>query len=233
MPNLELIRTMALPYWARPGIVTATNDEDGGSDDDLDEDDDLDDDEDQDDDEDAEKTDEELRAELKEVRKRLAKANDSSKSKRLRARELQKQLDDERRKPAGKKPKSKDDDDEPDVNAIRESARQEARAESDNRVKRGAVRAELRAAGISPESAGRLVGLVKLEDLDVDDDGNVDGIDDAIDELRSDFPQLFGGKGGEQQKQRRRSVAGREGTQTGRGGRKLSTDEEQAKALLR
>lgn len=231
MPDLELIRTMALPYWARPGIVTAADDENGGDDDtDDEEDDDLDEDE---DDEDADKTDDELRAELKEIRKRLSKANDSSKSKRIRARELQKQLDEARTK-SSKKSKSKDDDDDaPDLDAIRETARQEARAESDNRVKRASVRSELRAAGIPTESAGRLVGLVKLDDLDVDDDGNVDGLDDVLDELRADFPQLFGKSEDDGPKRTtRRSVAGREGTQTGRG-KKLSTDEAQAAALVR
>lgn len=229
--DLELIRTMALPYWARPGIVTATDPEDGGDDDEPDDDDDdLDDDD--DDDEDADKTDDELRAELKEVRKSLAKANGSSKSKRLKMRKLQEELDSARRQPS-KKSKSKDDeDDAPDVDAIREQARQEARAESDNRVKRASVRSELRAAGIPTESAGRLVGLVKLEDLDVDDDGNVDGLDEVLDELRADFPQLFGKGEDEPKRTTRRSVAGREGTPTGRS-KKLSTDEAQAAALVR
>jgi hypothetical protein len=226
MPAFDELRTIALPYWARPGFMLATDDESGGGGDDEDDDTD-DDDDDEADDPDAEKSDEELRTELKEVRKRLEGANDKGKRNRLKARELQKQLDERGREKA--KPKSDDDEDKVDPAEVRRQALADARSESDTRIKKGAVRAELRAAGITTEQLARVAGMVNLDDLDVDDNGEVDGIDEAVSDLKSEFPQLFGLESG---KRRRPSVTGPSDEQRGGGKRKLSVDQQLANQLL-
>lgn len=226
MPALDELRTMALPYWARPGFMLAADAEDGGGSDD--EDDDTDEEDDDEPDEDAEKTDEELRAELKDIRNRLKGANDKGKRNRLKARELQKQLD-ERGRDKGKSKSDDDDEDKPDPAEIRRQALADARNESDNRIKKGAVRAELRAAGISTEQLARVAGMVSLDDLDVDDNGEVDGIDEAVADLKQEFPQLFGIEAGKRQ---RRGVTGPSDEQRGSGKRKLSVDQQLANQLL-
>lgn len=226
MPAFDELRTMALPYWARPGFMFATDDESGGGSDDDDDDAD-DDDDDEGDDLDADKSDEELRAELKDIRNRLKGANDKGKRNRLKARELQKQLD-ERGRDKGKA-KSDDDEDKPDPAEIRRQALADARNESDSRIKKGAVRAELRAAGISTEQLARVAGMVNLDDLDVDDNGEVDGIDEAVADLKQEFPQLFGIEVGKRQ---RRGVTGPSDEQRGSGKRKLSVDQQLANQLL-
>lgn len=226
MPALDELRTIALPYWARPGFMTATDDESGGGKDD--EGDDLDDeDEDGDEDPDADKSDDELRAELKDIRKRLASSNDKGKRNRLKARQLQDELDNRGREKA--KPKSGDEEDKADPAEVRRQALAEARSESDGRIKKGAVRAELRAAGIATEQLARVAGMVNLDDLDVDDNGEVDGIDEAVADLKQEFPQLFGIEAGKRQ---RRGVTGPSDEQRGSGKRKLSVDQQLANQLL-
>jgi hypothetical protein len=56
-----------------------------------------------------------------------------------------------------------------------------------------AARAELKEAGFSGtrEQAAKLSRLLDLEDLDVDDDGEVDGLEDAVADLKDQFPALF------------------------------------------
>ena len=81
---------------------------------------------------------------------------------------------------------------------------------------------------MSPERVGRLVGMLDLDELDLDDDG-LDGIDDAIDDLRRDVPEFFAKK-----RTRRESVAGerdRDGAEKRR--KPKSASEQAADKLLR
>lgn len=70
--------------------------------------------------------------------------------------------------------------------------------EAPTRYKQSAVtaaaRAELREAGFTGtrEQAAKLSRLLNLDDLDVDDDGEVDGLEDAVADLKDEFPALFG-----------------------------------------
>ena len=57
--------------------------------------------------------------------------------------------------------------------------------------KRTSAIAELRAAGLDLEQAKRLVGMVNLADVEVDDDGDVTGLDEQIEALKEAFPPLF------------------------------------------
>jgi hypothetical protein len=229
--SLDNRHKWALPYWARPGIrLIKKGDDDGtgaggGGDE---EDDDDDEDEDDDDDPDEGKSEEELRAELKAVRKSLSKANGSSAKRRAHAKRLEAELE-EARKGKGKK-KTDDDDDELDVEAIRAQARSEGEKAGNDRIKLAEVKAALAAAGITDaKTRTRLARMVDLGDLDLDDDGEVDGIDDAIDTLREDLPALF-----EKPRRKRESVAGGSDRSGAGGGasKAKSASERQAEGLL-
>lgn len=191
------------------GGGNSRRDEEDDSDDDDDDDSDDDDDDDSDDDEEgddefADLSESELRAELKKATDRLTKAGGSVKSKRARIRKLNRELEDARKpKTAGKK-KGDEDDDAPDLDAIREAAKAEAKTEADNRIKRSEAKAALVAAGVSREQAADLVGFVKLDDLDFDDDGEVEGLDEEIERIQKKYPTFFAKPG----RRRRESVAG-------------------------
>lgn len=172
----------------------------GNSKDDEDEDEDEDDDED-DEDPDADKTDDELRAELVATRTALAKANGQSAKRRKTARELAAELE-EARKPKPKKKSADDDDDAPDLDELRREARVEGEKAGVVRAKKAEAKSALLAAGASSTRVAKAIGLLDLDELDLDDDG-LDGIDDAIEDLRRDWPELFAKK-----RTRRTSVAG-------------------------
>jgi hypothetical protein len=197
-----------LPSFVIPFAKSASG---SGSDDDEDDDEDEDD-EDDDEDPDEDKSDEELRAELKATRASLAKANGQSAKRRkaLRAKEAELEA---ARKP---KPKAKKDDDEdgPDLDTIRHEARAEGSKEGIARAKRAEAKSSLLAAGVNPERVAKAVGLLDLDELDLDDDG-LDGIDDEIEDLRKGWPELFAKK-----RTRRQSVAGERDADDGKGERR-------------
>ncbi|MFM9815778.1 hypothetical protein ACKI16_45815, partial [Streptomyces scabiei] len=179
------------------------DEDDEDSDDDSDDEDDDDEDDEDDDDEFADLSEAEIRAELKKATERLTKAGGSVKSKRASIRKLKRELEDARKpKPAGK---SKGDDEAPDLDAIRDAAKAEAKAEADTRIKRSEAKATLVAAGVSREVAADLIGFVKLDDLDLDDDGEVEGLDDEIERIQKKYPTFFAKHAG---RRRRESVAG-------------------------
>lgn len=219
----------ALPAFISPFAKSAAA---GGDDDDDDTDDDDDDDTDDDDadgdtaddDPDADKTDEELRAELKATRDRLKKANGSSAKRRKALRAKEAELEAERaKKKAAPKPKADDDKEEIDVDAIR----REGEKAGLTRAKKSEAKVALLAAGVSAERVGRVVNMIDLDDLDLDDDG-LDGIEEAIDKLKADVPEFFA-----RQRKRRDSVAGegdRDGDKTRR--KPMTASEKQAVRLV-
>lgn len=192
-----------LPFFVSPFAKSASGGksrDDEDEEDDGDEDDEDEDDEDEDDDEDefADLSEAEIRAELKKATERLTKAGGSVKSKRASIRKLKRELEDARKpKPSGKSKA-------PDLDAIRDAAKAEAKAEADTRIKRSEAKAALVAAGVSREQAADLVGFVKLDDLDIDDDGEVEGLDDEIERIQKKYPTFFA----KPTRRRRESVAG-------------------------
>lgn len=213
-----------LPFFVAPFAKSASGSSSNDNDDDDDEDDDEEDDE---DDEDADKSDEELREELKKTRAALSRANGASAKRRRALREKERELE-EARKPKPKKKASDDDEDAPDLDTIRHEAKTEGEKVGILRAKKAEAKSALLAAGVSPERVGRLVGMLDLDELDLDDDG-LDGIDDAIDDLRKDVPEFFAKK-----RTRRESVAGerdRDGTEKRR--KPKSASEQAADKLLR
>jgi hypothetical protein len=232
MPTLDNIHKIDAPFWARPGFTSfAKADEGGGRDDDDDpEDDDADDEDDDDEDDLADLSDEELRAELRKTQERLSKASGSSKTKRDRIKALKTELDEARRGKAPAKKDAEGDEDKPDAEAIRAEADRVANEKANTRIVKAEARGALAQAGVSKERVARAVGLLDLKGIDVDDDGEVDGLDDAIDALKKDWPELF-----PKERNRRSSTAGdddRDGSAGRRGKGQPTTDELQAAALL-
>lgn len=178
-------------------------------DDDADDDEDDEDDEEDEDDPDEDKDEDELRAELKAVRASLSAAGGSVKSKRDRIKKLTRELNEARAPKPAKKKAAGDADDEIDVDEIRETAKREGESAGLARAKRAEAKAELLAAGVSRDKIALALRNVDLEDMDLDDEG-LDGIDDAIAELRTALPALFVKK-----RTRRESVAG-DGDRDGR-----------------
>lgn len=215
----------SLPIYASPFAKAAT----GGGDDDEDPDDeDPDEDDDDDDDEGdiAKLSDEELRAALKETREKLGKASNQSAKRRKALREKEAELE-EARKPKRTpppKPNAKADD-APDLDEIRAEALREGEKKGIDRAKKSEARAALVAAGVSPDRVTKLVGMIDLDELDLDDDG-LDGIDDAIDDLKKEWPELFA-----RQRRRRDSAAG-DGDRTGDGARKKDLTPSQRQAAM-
>ena len=202
-----------LPFFVSPFAKSASggkskrdDDDDDSDDDDSDDDDDDsdDDDDEEDDDEFADLSEAELRAELKKATESLNRGASSTAAKRKKIRELRREVEEARKPKPAKKGGKSDDDDAPDLDAIREAAKAEARTEADTRIKRSEAKAALVAAGVSREQAADLVGFVKLDDLDLDDDGEVEGLDDEIERIQKKYPTFFA----KAPRRRRESVAG-------------------------
>lgn len=202
-----------LPFYLTSFAAAANG---GGEDDDDRDDEDLDNDEDDEQDEDADKSDDELRQELKEARAQLKR--DRDRSARRRKREARERAE-EASKP---KPKDKSEDDGPDLDTVRHEARTEGEKAGLTRAKRAEAKSSLLAAGVSPERVAKAVGLIDLDELDLDDDG-LDGVEDAIEDLRKEWPELFAKK-----RNRRDSVAGDRGADGERQRKALTPSERQA-----
>jgi hypothetical protein len=205
----------------------------GASEDDEDEDESDDEDEDESDDEDADDPyadlDEAgLRAKLTEISK--SKKRDIARIKRMRA----KAKDTTKDKP------SDDDKDRKftraELDEMRAEAEESTRTAAHAHVIRHAATSALREAGFEfpadkdarSAKLRRALKLMDTDDVEVDDDGEVIGLDDAIDELKSEFPELFGKGAPRRQVKRPGNVNG-----NGKPGeRKKSVTERQAEALF-
>jgi hypothetical protein len=199
--TLDNRHTLALPYWARPGFMLREAPADGGGNDDEGDDEEEDDDEEEEDDPDADKSPEELKAELVKARAALKKANGESQrgrtSLKTRVKDLEKELDEARNGGAGGDEDKGKKVDEVALNRAVERARKEGRQEGETagntRIIRTEARAALAAKGAPADRLKKLVGLIDFEGLELDDDGVI-GLDDAIDELVTEWPELFSAK---------------------------------------
>jgi hypothetical protein len=216
--SLDNRHKLALPYWARPGIrLVKKGDDDGtgaGGDDGEDDEDD-DDEDDEDDDPDADKTPEELRAELAKTRAALKRSNGEDARARRKTKErlaeLEKELE-EARNGGGDDDKSGKVDEKALSRAVDKAKRDgynEGVSIGNKRVMNAEARSALVARGASAAKVAKLTSLIDFGELELDDDGVI-GLDDAIDELVSDWPELFqtprprriGGKGGRGDRER-------------------------------
>ncbi len=220
----------ALPIYASPFAKSSSGGRNTDDDDDDDSDDDDDDDSDDDDDDDlADLSDDELRAQLKSTRASLSKVNGQSMERRKKLRAKEAELEAERSKKAKPAKKKGDDDDEIDVDEITANAKREGEKAGLIRAKKSEARAALALAGVNSDRLGRAVGLIDLDDLDLDDDG-LDGIDDEIEKLRKSWPELF-----TRPRKRRESTAGERDDGSGEkrrgGGAKTASELAAAKIL--
>ena len=85
--------------------------------------------------------------------------------------------------------------------------RRKAAAKWKPRVVNSAAKAALLAAGA--EKPERLLKLLNHDDLDVTDTGDVDGLDDEVDRLRDEYPELFKRRAGALVGSRRATVPAR------------------------
>lgn len=239
MPNLETTldnrHSLAMPYWARPGVAlfAKKNDDEGDHDDEGDDEEDEDEEDDDEEDEDADKSPEELAEELKKVRDALKKANGSSAKKRSTTKQLRARIA-ELESAGGAKGKRKKDDegdeDEVDLDAVRAAAKAEAKAEADKTRIADKSEPVLARAGVDPKRLAKAVKLLDFDDVELNDDGTLDGLDEQIDELRKEWPELFA------RPRKRRSTAGqgdRDGDERDAKAGKSTTERQLANVMRR
>jgi hypothetical protein len=204
------------PGWAHPYATSdpfmpwhadgGEEDDDKGEEDEEDDDkDEEEDDDEDDDDEDKGKSPEELAAEVKRLRAAYLKKLKNSKNRGTRLRDaeaakseleknfatLQEQFA-ELQKTAGKEVDSEAA--QRRINELVEKAKEEGREAFKPTVIRMAARAELMAAGARPALVDRLVRMIDVGEVDIDDeDGTID-VTDQVDALKKDMPEMFGPK---------------------------------------
>jgi hypothetical protein len=166
------------------------------------------------------------REEHERVKRALAKANNEAKKHRLRLKQyLANKDDDDVDDDKGKK--------KIDRERIRDEVSEAEETKWKQRVVRQAARAALLEAGLIGD-ATKLARLVNVTDVEVDDDGDVtDGLQDQIDEIREDYPDLFEDRGVD--RKQRRGMRGIDGGDRGgnRPPRKLSSAEKIQELALR
>lgn len=94
---------------------------------------------------------------------------------------------------------SGDQESAPNADEIRREIETAAEAKYKPMLVRQAARAAFAEAGLVTGKNGnadaamkRVIRLLDLDDLDVDEDGSVDGLDEQIAEIKQEFPDLFG-----------------------------------------
>jgi hypothetical protein len=204
------------PGWARPyatdsfspfWYASGDDDDDEEEEDDKGEKDDEDeeDDDEGDDDEDKGKTPEELAAEVKRLRAAYLKKLKNSKNRGTRIRDLeagktkaesdlalmQEQLDD-LKKNAGKEVDTEAA--QRRINELVEKAKEEGREAFKPTVIRMAAKAELMAQGARPALVERLVRMIDVNEVDIDDDDGSIDVTDQVESLKKELPEMFGPK---------------------------------------
>ncbi|AVP41452.1 hypothetical protein SEA_WENTWORTH_13 [Streptomyces phage Wentworth] len=227
------------PGWAHPYATSdpfmpwhadgGEEDDDKGEEDEEDDDkDEEEDDDEDDDDEDKGKSPEELAAEVKRLRAAYIKKLKNSKNRGNRLRDaeaqrsklesdfatLQEQFN-ELQKTAGKEVDSEAATRR--INDLVEKAREEGREAFKPTVIRMAARAELMAAGARPALVDRLVRMIDVGEVDIDDeDGTID-VTDQVDALKKDMPEMFGPKRQTTKRTTRKTSSDDEGKGSGTG----------------
>lgn len=84
---------------------------------------------------------------------------------------------------------------ETEVEKARREATEEAAKAAADKYKPVIVRKEAEAglleAGVKPEKIKRLIKLMDLDDIDIDEDGDVEGVEEQVESLREEYPELF------------------------------------------
>ncbi|MDQ3760983.1 MAG: hypothetical protein M3460_04590 [Actinomycetota bacterium] len=97
----------------------------------------------------------------------------------------------------GTAPGDKDGDTAPDVEKVKADALAEADGKWKPLVVRAAARSAFIEAGLvlpkkNPDGAmARVLKLLDVEDLTIEDDGTLDGLTEQVEDIKADFPELF------------------------------------------
>lgn len=127
------------------------------------------------------------REEFEQLQRQLARARKEATKRRKRLAQMREGQDDD----------ADEADEEPRTTDRRELKRLLADAEArvEARYKpalvKQAAKAALAQAGFAGEVTSRTMRMLDLDELEVDEDGEVAGLDEAIEELKEDMPQLF------------------------------------------
>jgi hypothetical protein len=125
------------------------------------------------------------REEHERMKRALAKANNEAKKNRLKLKDLLKNA------PDNKDGKTDDKSKELDRERIRSEVSEAEEARWKKRVVRQAAKAALLEAGLRGDPT-KLARLVDEDDVEVDDDGEIsDGLEEQIDSIKEDYPDLF------------------------------------------
>lgn len=143
----------------------------------------------------------------------LTKANNEAKKWRLRAQgkdekwavpgwsKAQEDTDDDEGDDAKAKTTTRRRQPKVDVDQVRREAEEAALAKAKPGLVRGAARDALRTAGlIVPEknadgAFSRAIRLLDMDEIEVDEDGSVSGVEDQVKAVKRDYPELFKAKG--------------------------------------
>jgi len=96
-----------------------------------------------------------------------------------------------------------------DPDEDRERAEERVAAQWKPRLVKSAARAALAEAGAKKTAIARLSRSIDLDSVEVDDDGEIEGLDDQIEELKDDLPELFKDEDDDDAPPKRRRKLGR------------------------
>lgn len=115
---------------------------------------------------------------------------------------------------------------------VAREAREKAMTEAEAKYKPKAVRGALLEAGVLPKKVAGALKLLNLAEIEVDDELEVTGLDDQLDALRDDWPELFPSAETEAKTERRGSRAADGADKKPERKKPPTTTERQAAALL-
>jgi hypothetical protein len=123
-----------------------------------------------------------------------------------------------------------------DTDEEQERAAERVAAQWKPRLVKSAARAALAEAGAKKTAIARLARAIDLDSVEVDDDGEIDGLEDQIEELKDDLPELFKDEDDDDTPPRRKRKLGKTdaGARSANGSKTTQKDAStrQAEALL-
>lgn len=121
--------------------------------------------------------------EIERLKQRLAKTRRESAARRKKLEEVNRNNDADAKKDG--------DDKESAVREAKQSGYTEAETKYKGMLHAVAGRVALMEAGVKPAKAKRALKLIDFDDVEIDDEGELIGIEDAIDDLKEEWPELF------------------------------------------
>jgi len=116
--------------------------------------------------------------------------------------------------------------------AARREAAEEAQRRADAKYKPISARAALLEAGVKPGRVKGALKLLNLDEIEIDEDGEVTGLDSQVDGLREEWPELFVDQEQKPEPSRRPAARGADGADKRPPKKELTASEKQALKLL-